>query len=187
VQKNEQPSWTLTKARVRSTDARPSAIPSISTPDRVGSARSTEHRVELREEPVLGPVVDQPSVGIDRGERLPADLDRTAGDEDLGIRAGATGTPHGMPGLRVRLGRDGAGVDEDEVRRSVAVDHGDPAIAEPSRRDLHLGPVHLAAEVGDRRGPDRTGDGRRRGARGHHSSGFVLIRKPIVPTIAAIP
>jgi hypothetical protein len=39
VQKNEQPSWTLTNARVRSTDARRSAMPSISTPDSVGSAR----------------------------------------------------------------------------------------------------------------------------------------------------
>ena len=77
---------------------------------------------------------------------------------------------------------DRARVDEHEVRarRGVAVDDPDPALAQQPRRRLHLRLVDLAAEVRDRRGAHR-----RRGL-DHHSCGFVLIRKPIVPTSAAI-
>ena len=71
-----------------------------STPDSVGSARGDaragaapsrrrpEQLVELGEQRVLRPVVDEPRGGVGGGERLAPDLDRAAGDDDLGVRAG---------------------------------------------------------------------------------------------------
>ena len=63
VQWNEQPSWTFTNARVRSTEARSSAAPSrspavtASTPESVGQ-RGVERRVRRVVGGVRGDVVD---------------------------------------------------------------------------------------------------------------------------------
>ena len=145
--------------------------------------------LELRGKPVLVAVVDETSHRIGFLESLPADLDRAAGDDDLGARVRPTCPTDGMARLGVRLRRDRAGVDDDEVGRAGATDEADVVLPEASGGRLHLGLVDLAAEVDDRRRPDRSGDA---GAMGrlrhsaHHRRGFVLIRKPIVPTRPAI-
>ena len=105
---------------------------------------------------------------------------------DKGVRIRSPSLAHCLARLLIGGRRHGAGVDQDELgtRGRVAVDDPDPALAEQPRGRLHLGLVDLAAEVRDRRRPDGA---RRRSERlGHHSCGFVLIRKPIVPTSAAI-
>ena len=123
---------------------------------------------------------------IGGGERLPADLHRAAGDDDAGVRARPPRPPDGVTGFRVRLRRDRARVHEDEICPLVAVDDGDPALAQESGGTLHLGLVDLAAEVRDRGRANRHGDSSALHSCAHHSFGFVLIRNPIVPTSAAI-
>ena len=169
VQKNEQPSWTLTNARVRSTEARPSAMPSISTPDRVGSGATAAHRPRAgrpppsrpappssREQRVLRAVVDEARGRIGGRERLPPHLDRAAGHDDL-RRPGSSVGPGGRHGATSRRPSEVTVQVLTRTRsaRPIAVDDGDAALAEQARGRLHLGLVDLAAEVGDRGGPDR--------------------------------
>ncbi len=74
-----------------------------------------QQRLELGEERGLALVADQSRVGVDPGERLGPDLDRTAGDDDLGIGVGAARAADGGARLLVGGGGDGARVDEVEV------------------------------------------------------------------------
>ena len=78
-------------------------------------ARDRQQRLELGEERGLALVADQARVGVDPGERLGPDLDRTAGDDDLGVGVGAARAADGGARLLVGGGGDGARVDEVEV------------------------------------------------------------------------
>ncbi len=197
MQKNEQPSWTLTNARVRSATLRSSTAVASSTPDSVGKrtghrrarpVRDRDERLELGEQPVLGTVVDEPRRGVERGERVAAGLDRAARDDDL--RPGVHPACAANRGARlgIGLGGDRARVDEDEVGRLVAADDGHAPRAEQPCGRIDLGLVDLAAEVDDRR-PARRPLGRcvAHAAHGaHQKSGLALIRNPIVPTSPAM-
>ena len=139
--------------------------------------------LELRDEAVLAAVVDEAGGRIGLLEGRPADLDRATGHDDLGVRVQPPGAADGVARLCVGLAGDRAGVDERRGRRLPMR----PTRPTPRSRSMaggrfHLGLVDLAAEVDDRRAPDRPDHA---GCR-HHSAGFVLIRKPIVPTRPAI-
>ena len=156
-------------------DARQGRQRAIETASLVG--RTLAHdRGQLREETVLHPVVDEPRRGIGRRERFASDLDGTARHDNLRIRVGVAGAPDGLARLLVGGRSHGAGVDDDEVGCGGAIDDPNAALAKQSGGRFHLGLVDLAAEVRDRCRLDA----------GHHSCGFVLMRKPIVPTSAAI-
>ena len=198
VQKNEQPSWTLTNARVRSTEARSSAAPSsgaaatASTPDSVGSAASSgacgpssgrsSRRSSASSSPrnaALSSFATSRAPGSTAANASGPDLHRAARDDDLGVGVRPARAADGGPRLLVGRGRHRAGVDEVEVRRAVRVQQRDPRLAEEPGGRLHLGLVDLAAEVDD---------GRRPGPElGHHSTGFVDIRNAISPTAVVIP
>ena len=143
VQWNEQPSWTLTKARVRSTETRSSAMPSMrpsaataSTPDSVGRAASSgacgpsspsparatdpQQPLQLRQERGLVLVAHQARTGVHGRECRRVHLDGAAGHDDLRVRVRAAGAADGGAGLLVGGGGHGAGVDEVEVRGRVA-------------------------------------------------------------------
>ena len=181
VQKNEQPSCTLTKARVRSTDARSSATPSSGArrpPRRRTASAAADQRPAG--DPVAAPaprarrgarpclVPDQAGRGVDGRERPRPDLHGAAGHDDLGVRVRAPRAADGVPALLVGDRGHGAGVDQHEVRPRGAVHerHATPRAAAgraPSISDwLTLQPRLTIAAV------------RRRGD--HHRPGFVLIR-----------
>ena len=144
-------------------------------PPRAG-ARARRARRAPRASPSLRPVVDEPGGRIGRRERVrgrPGPSSRSRRSRRPGSRGGRGGRPGATSGRRSTVTVQV--LTRTRSARRVAVDEGDATLAEQAGGRLHLRLVDLAAEVGDR-APVRTG--------GHHSCGFVLIRKPIVPTRA---
>ena len=183
VQWNEQPSCTLTKARVRSTEARSSAMPSMglaaSTPESVGQrrqssgswARASRRRRRRRPPSASSPsssarnaafvvVVHQARPRVDARVRPRVHLHRAAGHDDAGVGVRAAGAADRLAALLVGDRGHGARVDDDELRAAVRVHQRDAALAQQPGGRLHLGLVDLAAEV-----DDRGGVGARRGSR----------------------
>ena len=124
---------------------------------RAASRRRPDQPLELLEQRVLRAVVDEPRRRVGRRERLPADLDRAAGDDDR-RRPGSPAARDARPGATSAsaVGGDRAGVDEDEVRAGAASPSttANTALAKQPGGRLHLGLVDLAAEVRDRGGAD---------------------------------
>ena len=187
VQWNEQPSWTLMYARVRSTRGSGPADAADpprtgSTPQRVGAGPGAPRIASSSASRAPAPRAStRRAVGSAAANGRGIDRDRAAGHHDLGAGMLAPRTPHRLARLLVRDRGDGARVDDDEVRGlGVGRDDAHTAASQPARDGLGLGVVHLAAEILDDGGPD--------GAQNvaHHSVGFVLISTPIVPTSAAI-
>ena len=136
-----------------------------------------QQRRQLLEQCRLAVIAHQPRIGIDRRECRPIDLHAAPGDHDVRPRVRPPRASHRCPALLIRDGRHGARVDEHEVRWRRGIDQPHPALAQEAGGALHLGLVHLAAEVDD---------GRRSRHPAHHSIGLVLMRNPMVPTRPAM-
>ena len=160
----------------------------------LAAAADPQQRAELREERGLVLVPHQARRAVHDRERRRVHLDRAARHDDLRGGVRATGAPHGGPGLLVRGGGDGAGVDEVQVRGRVRVDQRDAGLAQEPGGGLHLGLVDLAAEVDDGsrpwagRGPGKAGvDSTHPGFDAHHRTGFVDMRNAMSPTAEVMP
>ena len=207
MQKNEQPSWTLTNARVRSTEARPSAIPSIgdaptgSTPDSVGSARATSAGAAAPAAAAsAGPSSASSSASRASFARLStsraagsaaANASRPTWTEQPVTTISASGLARRAARTACRDFASASIVTVQVLTRTRSARCRASTTVMPRSRSRRAAPSISAwltlqprfAIAAVRIGAAGAG---RDGARRHHSCGFVLIRKPIVPTSAAI-
>ena len=158
-------------ARVRSTEARPSAMPSISTPDRVGSARSRRAsrrrcRADQRSSSASSPSFARLSTSRAAGSAA-ANASRPTWTEQPVTTISASGFARRARRTAWRDFWSAVEVTVQVLTRTRSAPSASPsttrdaALAEQPRGRLHLGLVDLAAEVGDRGGPDGASPQRR--------------------------